>query len=254
MATSKRSGPDWSEDLLPGQFRHLFDRLAGTMFFAKDAESRLRMGNPAFVARCGKRDESEIVGLTDRELFPDSLAAKYRRDDERVLRTGEPLVDLIELFPNPAGRPEWSITDKLPLFDRHGRVCGICGTVRSYEGQRAALQPYLELADVAEHLKSNPTKPLDAPRLAAMAGLSPRQFRRKFRATFQMTPRAYLMQLRVMRACELLATTGRPITRIALEAGFYDHADFARQFQRHMGTTATDYRTTLHRTVGDTDA
>ena len=87
-----------------------------------------------------------------------------------------------------------------------------------------------------------------------MAGLSPRQFSRKFRATFQMTPRAYLMQVRVIRACELLASTDLPITRIALEAGFYDHADFARQFQRHMGTTATEYRATLHRAVGDPEA
>ena len=254
MATGQSSASDWASELVPGQFRHLFDRVPGTMFFAKDATFRLRMGNPAFVARCGRRHEHEIVGKTDEELFPVRLAAKYRRDDERVLRTGEPLFDLIELFPNPAGQPEWSMTDKLPLFDRKGRVSGVCGTVRSYEGQRAALQPYLELATVAEHLKANPTKPLDAPRLAAMAGLSPRQFSRKFRATFQMTPRAYLMQVRVIRACELLASTDLPITRIALEAGFYDHADFARQFQRHMGTTATEYRATLHRAVGDPEA
>jgi transcriptional regulator GlxA family with amidase domain len=53
------------------------------------------------------------------------------------------------------------------------------------------------------------------------------------------------MQLRVIRACDLLVTTDLPITRIALESGFYDHADFARQFQRHMGTTATAYRTAV---------
>ncbi|MEY2981432.1 MAG: helix-turn-helix domain-containing protein [Planctomycetota bacterium] len=245
MAPAQSGSPDWASSLVPGQFRHLFDRIPGTMFFAKDASFRLRMGNPAFVARCGLRHEHEIVGRTDAELFPARLAAKYRQDDERVLRTGEPLFDLIELFPNPAGQPEWSLTDKLPLFDRRGRVSGVCGTVRSYEGQRAALQPYLELAAVAEHLKANPTKPLDAPRLAAMAGLSTRQFSRKFRATFQMTPRAYLMQLRVIRACDLLATTDLPITRVALASGFYDHADFARQFQRHMGTTATAYRTAV---------
>ncbi len=37
----------WTEQLPPGQFRHLFDHLPGTLFFAKDREGRLMAGNPA---------------------------------------------------------------------------------------------------------------------------------------------------------------------------------------------------------------
>lgn len=239
---ARRASKAWVDDLAPAQFRQLFDRLPGTMMFAKDSSFRIVMGNPAFVARCGFEHEDEVIGRTDDMLFSPRLAQKYRRDDERILRTGEPMHDLIELFPNAAGTPEWSITDKLPLYDRQGRICGICGTVRSYEGQRAALQPYLELAEVAEHMKSSFREPLRLEQLAEMAGLSTRHFGRKFRATFQMTPRAYLMQLRILHACDQLKVTERAITDIALDAGFYDHADFARQFHRHMGVTATAYR------------
>ncbi|MGA0867979.1 MAG: hypothetical protein ACO3UM_03535, partial [Planctomycetota bacterium] len=74
MAPAQSGSPDWASSLVPGQFRHLFDRIPGTMFFAKDASFRLRMGNPAFVARCGLRHEHEIVGRTDAELFPARLA------------------------------------------------------------------------------------------------------------------------------------------------------------------------------------
>lgn len=238
----KPTNTDWTDALAPGQFRQLFDSLPGTMLFAKDARFRLILGNPAFVARCGLANERELVGLSDEQLFPPRLAEKYRRDDERILETGKPLHNLIELFPNASGQPEWSITDKLPLYDKRGKVCGICGTVRSYEGQRAALQPYLELAEVADHMKRHFREPLDAPGLAKMAQLSERQFVRKFHATFQMSPRAYLMQLRIMHACELLKNTAQPITGIALSSGFYDHADFARHFKKHMGTTASAYR------------
>jgi PAS domain S-box-containing protein len=241
MAAKSRPS-NWIEQLAPGQFRQLFERLPGTMLFAKDRDFRLALANPAFVARCGLEREEQLIGRTDNDLFPPRLADKYRRDDEHVLSSGEPLFDLIELFPNSSGSPEWSITDKLPLFDRQGRICGICGTVRSYEAQRAALRSFLELADIAEHLKTNFREPLDADKLAKMAGLSKRHFGRKFRATFHMTPRAYLMQLRVMAACELLKNTRLAITEIALQSGFYDHADFARHFQTHMGTTATAYR------------
>ena len=238
--THERS--EWLSHMAPGQFRHLFDHLAGTMFFAKDRQLHLMAGNLAFVRRCGLEHEEQLVGLRDEMIFPPRLAAKYRRDDLRVIAEGRPLLGLIELFPNAAGRPEWFVTDKLPLFDRDGVVCGVCGIVRSYEEQHAAIAPYLELAAVADHLKENFREPLDVARLARMARLSVRQFERKFRGTFQTTPRAYLMQMRVIRACELLSRTAMPITEIALAAGFYDHSDFARQFRRHMGLSASAYR------------
>ncbi len=232
----------WMEALPPGQFRQLFDFLQGTLFFAKDREGRLMMGNPAFVKRCGFEKEEQIVGLTDHQIFPPRLAEKYHRDDEKVMTTHQPLLGLIELFPNSEGRPEWFITDKLPLFAENGEVCGVCGTVRSYEEQRAAIQPYLELADVAEHLKANFRERLEVSELAEIAGLSVRQFERKFRKTFQTTPRSYLMRMRVIKACELLAGSNLPITEVALESGFYDHSDFSRQFRKHMGQVPTAYR------------
>lgn len=230
------------EGLPGGQFRHLFDHLAGTLMFVKDREGRIRAGNPAFVRRCGFTDESEMLGLTDDEVFPRKMARKFRADDSQVVETGRPLLGLIELFPNADGRPEWFITDKQPLYDTAGAVCGVCGTVRSFEQQRAAIQPYLELASVAEHLKNKFREPLDVESLAEMAGLSVRQFERKFRSTFQTTPRAYLMQMRVIHACEMLGSTRTPITEIALESGFYDHSDFSRHFRRIMGQSPSEYR------------
>ncbi|RYD23375.1 MAG: AraC family transcriptional regulator [Verrucomicrobiaceae bacterium] len=232
----------WTEQLPPGQFRHLFDHLPGTLFFAKDRDGRLMAGNPAFVKRCGFQTEEEIIGLTDGAIFSPRLADKYQRDDEEVISSGKPLLGIIELFPNQEGKPEWFITDKLPLFNKAGNICGLCGTVRSYEAQRAAMQPYLELATVADHLKIHFREKLDVPALARMAHMSVRQFERKFRATFQMTPQEYMIRMRVIEACDLLVRTNQPVTTVALEAGFYDHSDFARQFRRHMGQTASQYR------------
>ncbi len=239
----------WRESLSPGQFRHLFDHLPGTLFFAKDREGRLMAGNPAFVSRCGFRTEEEMAGTDDIGIFSPRLAAKYREDDSRVIATGKPLLGIIELFPNGRGEPEWFVTDKLPLFDTAGEICGLCGTVRSYEAQRAAMQPYLELASVADHLKLHFRDKLDLPALARIAGMSVRQFERKFRATFQMTPQEYMIRMRVIEACELLVRTNQTVTTIALEAGFYDHADFARHFRKHMGQTASQFRTG-HRSAG----
>lgn len=232
----------WLDRLDPGPLRHLFDHLPRTLFFAKDVQGRLMMGNPAFVRHCGYEREEDLVGLTDDWIFPPRLAEKYRRDDRTVLQSQRPLLGLIELFPDADGNPAWFVTDKLPLIGRDGEVCGVCGTVRSYEEQHAAIAPYLELADVAAHLKESFRAPLDVARLAKKAGLSVRQFERKFRSTFQTTPRGYLMRMRILHACTLLQRTALPITAVALQSGFYDHSDFARQFQRHMGLSASDFR------------
>lgn len=240
---AEQEASKWIANLMPGQFRRLFEHLPGTLFFVKDRNGRLMAGNPAFVRHCGLQHERELLGLNDESLFTPKLAEKYRRDDLKVMADARPLPGIIELFPNRDGKPEWFITDKLPLFDRNGAVCGVCGTVRSYEAQRAAMQPYLELAGAADHIKTHFREKLDLPALASMSGMSLRQFERKFRATFQTTPRDFLIRMRVIAACTLLARTNRALTTIAQECGFYDHSDFARQFRRHMGQTASQYRT-----------
>ena len=110
----------WMEEIPSGQFRKLFEDLPGTLFFAKNRDLKLMMGNPAFVARCGKSTEAEIVGIDDFDLFPDKLASKFRRDDLKVLETGKPIGGIVELFPNTQGHPDWSITEKMPLFGKDG--------------------------------------------------------------------------------------------------------------------------------------
>ena len=87
----------WEEMLRPGQFRHLFDHLPGTLFFAKDLKFRLIAGNPAFVKRCGFSEEEQIIGLSDSAIFPPRMVEKFRQDDERVMSTGKPLLSIIEL-------------------------------------------------------------------------------------------------------------------------------------------------------------
>ncbi len=232
----------WSEQLMPGQFRHLFDHLPGMFFFVKNLEGRLMAANPALVRRLGFDSEREAIGVTDAQMYPPRLSEKYRRDDVKVFTTGKPLLGLIELWPNSEGRPDWFITDKMPLFNVQGEVCGLCGIIRSYEEQRTAMLPYLELAAAAEHLKASFRDKLDVSTLARISHMSVRQFERKFRAAFQMTPRDFMLRMRVIEACRLLVETRLPVTTVALEAGFYDHSDFARQFRRHMGQSASQYR------------
>lgn len=240
----------WVESLQPGGMRGLFEHLPSVLYFAKDAELRLMAGNRAFVERCGFRDEADMAGHWDREIFPPELAEKYRQDDRKVIASGEALTGIVELFPNRVGEPEWFITDKIPLFDRGGEVVGLCGTVRSYEGAREVLQPYLDLVPVTEHLKGHYMEKLAVGELATLAGMSVRHLERRFRETFKTNIRTYVMKLRVLEACELLANSGLSVTEIALRVGFYDHSAFSRKFSQLMGVSPRGYR---KRFAGDGD-
>lgn len=197
-------------------------------------------GNQAFAERCGCRSSEELYGQSDATLFPPYMAEKFRRDDETVLRHAAPLLDLIELFPTPEGLPEWFITQKLPMFDRDGRVCGLCGIVQSYE--RMLDHPQRPVFQVVHYIRSHYAERLSIPDIAQHFGLSQRQLERRFAETFRASPSQYLVRLRVLIASERLRHSDEPIADIAIDCGFYDHSSFIRHFKRTLGVTPLAYR------------
>ncbi len=239
---AKSISEKWLGNLKPGMVRELFEHLPNFLYFAKDMELRLMAGNQAFVQRCGFQDESTMIGKTDHEIFPPELATKFGQDDRLVIGTGKALTGIVELFPNRIGEPEWFVTDKVPLYDRSGKVAGLCGMVRSYEGARVEIQPYLELEPATNYLKRHYMEKISIPEVAKTAGLSVRHMERRFREVYRTSPQQYALKLRILEACELLAQSTLSITEIALQVGFYDHSALSRKFSELMGVSPGDYR------------
>ena len=174
------------------------------------------------------------------------MAEKYMNDDRKVVASKEPLIEIVELFPNQIGEPEWFVTNKIPLFDQDSKVAGVCGLVKSFEGVRTSLQPYLDLLLVTEYLKNNSASKVSMPDLAKSIGMSVRKLQRCFQETFKTSPQKYVGRFRILEACELLVKTTLPVTEIALQAGFYDHSAFSKKFSELIGMSPRDYRKRLH--------
>jgi AraC family L-rhamnose operon transcriptional activator RhaR len=101
----------------------------------------------------------------------------------------------------------------------------------------------LRIGAAISHLEANYQKPINLDELAKIAHMSKRNFVRSFRAAMQISPIAYLVQLRVTRGASLLLwRTELNVTEIAFEAGFDDSNYFARQFHKVFGTTPSQYR------------
>ena len=71
--------------------------------------------------------------------------------------------------------------------------------------------------------------------LADLVSLSRYHFLRKFKNTFQQSPHAFLTELRMSRAHDLLRQTDQKIMSIALECGYAQHSRFSTAFKRHYG-------------------
>ena len=93
--------------------------------FQKDLDFRFVFGNRRFCEALG-HPVDELRGRTDFDFFPPELAEKYRRDDTRVVESGEPLED-IEQFAGADGQRRYLQVFKAPIRDARGQVVGLQG-------------------------------------------------------------------------------------------------------------------------------
>ncbi|MDZ8118609.1 AraC family transcriptional regulator [Pontiella sp. NLcol2] len=226
----------------PEQVKLLFNHLPDVWYFLKDYQGRFVLGNDQFVRQCGASTEDEIIGKTDFDFFPLGRAESYVNDDRYVLKTGQSIIDRVELAPDPGNSINWFITTKVPVYSASGEIIGLAGTARDITRAGLALQPYTEMRVVLEYVRDNYAQPIEIKDLAALVHLSVSQFERRFRKIFQISPLKHIMRVRIRAASLRLTTTNDTIAAIALDCGFYDHSHFTRNFRKNMGTSPKEYR------------
>jgi two-component system, sensor histidine kinase and response regulator len=89
----------------------------------KDIHGVITYANEAFCRGLG-RTVDEVIGSTDADLYDPALADAYRLDDERVMKTGQP-VDHIESHPTASGKTGWVQVFKAPEYNDQNEIIGI---------------------------------------------------------------------------------------------------------------------------------
>ncbi len=92
-----------------------------------------------------------------------------------------------------------------------------------------------------DYLHAHMEQDLGLDELAWASGVDRFRLSRAFKAAFGIAPHAYLVQLRLARARQLLAS-GQPPTRVAMTLGFADQSHMGRWFRRAYGLTPAHYR------------
>lgn len=112
----------------------------------------------------------------------------------------------------------------------------VASSWRAPETSASAPSTLLEARDyLHEHL----VRDVSLAELAQIAGLSKFHLLRVFRDRFGLTPHAYQLQLRILRAKQLLRAL--PIADVAAQCGFADQSHLHRVFRSLVGTTPGRY-------------
>lgn len=78
--------------------------------------------------------------------------------------------------------------------------------------------------------------------LAKRFGIHPNYMTRVFREAYGVSPKKYLTELKLKKACRLLTVTNLPVSVISSSLGFEDQLSFSRAFKNGYDVSPSDYR------------
>ena len=93
-----------------------------------------------------------------------------------------------------------------------------------------------------DYLEDNFNRNVGLEEVAKLTGLSRSWFARGFRGSTGIAPYAFILQIRVRKAKELLLDPKTPIATIATRIGFADQSHFTKIFRRYAGATPREWR------------
>lgn len=96
---------------------------------------------------------------------------------------------------------------------------------------------------VMDHVRDHLSGDVRLETLARVANFSPFHFHRIFKAVTGETLNAFIRRMRVQRAAsQLIHNPEESITRVAVGCGYASPSSFAREFRRHFGMSASQFR------------
>jgi PAS domain S-box-containing protein len=110
-------------------FEALMNSTPDYIYF-KDAKSRFVQINRAMALLFKLNAPEEAVGRTDRDFFEESHASAALALEQKIMQSGEPILDLEEREEWPDGRISWVRTSKMPMYNADGEIVGTLGISR----------------------------------------------------------------------------------------------------------------------------
>jgi PAS domain S-box-containing protein len=125
--------------------------------YCKDRASRFLIVSRALAVKLGLTDHAQAIGKTDFDFFTPEHARQEFEDEQRIMETGQPMVDVMAKETLEDGRVFWGLTTKVPLRNELGEIIGTCGITKNITQLKEAeeqTQRAKQAAEDADRAKS----------------------------------------------------------------------------------------------------
>ncbi len=126
-----------TESLDSSILRVLMDTSADRIYF-KDLQSRFVRNNATHARSLGATSPDECVGKSDFDFFSREHAERAYRDEQEIIRTGNPIISQLERLTMRDGRKGWASSTKMPWRDASGKIVGTFGVTRDVTAAQEA--------------------------------------------------------------------------------------------------------------------
>ena len=103
-----------------------------------------------------------------------------------------------------------------------------------------------KISPAVNYIAKNYNKDIKNDELSKLTGLSTVYFRKLFTKFFGTSPIAFVNELRIKKAKEMLKSDYGSISEIAESLGYLNIYDFSRTFKKHVGISPSKYEKKLH--------
>ena len=105
---------------------------------------------------------------------------------------------------------------------------------------------FQKIKPAVEYIQENfrSTEPITAEKLVSLCGVSYSYIKKIFALKYKISPKRYILQLKMNYACDLLnyTATHYTVSQVAESCGYNDIYTFSRQFKTEFGISPTDFR------------
>ncbi|MCZ8253970.1 MAG: EAL domain-containing protein [Hylemonella sp.] len=130
-------------------FGTLLDNTTEVLFF-KDAEMRMLFCSQSMARSVGCQSWRDLIGKSTQEIFAPEEARVIDAEDQRIMSTGQPLLDQVRQRINAQDGARWISSSKWPILDSQGQVVGLFGIHRDITQSKQAQDELLIAATAFE--------------------------------------------------------------------------------------------------------
>lgn len=115
--------------------RALIDNVPDYMY-VKNREGKFVVANVHTAQAMGAKDPGELLGKTDFDYLSVEVATDYYTDEQRMIRSAQPLFNREEKGVDRQGNTIYMLTTRVPILDGNGLVTGIAGVGRDISNRK----------------------------------------------------------------------------------------------------------------------